>query len=119
MTEQKVIPALPQPTHTLLAAARALVHEIAESGTHTRWKRLANALETEEERAQPPAAPVETEGKEWIVPHEDCLNCTCIEKCPGWKEHKRSSADSEGQWKLQHSVPSDGFECFYILKNGL
>lgn len=42
--------------------------------------------------AQPPAAPVATEGKEWVVPHEDCLNCTCIEKCPGWKELERCSA---------------------------
>jgi hypothetical protein len=38
------------PTSTLRAAAQALVHEIAESGTHLRWKRLSHALETEDER---------------------------------------------------------------------
>lgn len=38
---------------TLRGAAQALVHEIQESGTHTRWKRLANAIATEDERTQP------------------------------------------------------------------
>lgn len=38
---------------------------------------------------------------------------------PMTEPHQSCSAESGRQWQLQHSVPSDGFECFYILKNGL
>lgn len=97
---QSVAPAQPTRDKIYEIALRELETRHPVPTTVLLATRIANALAAQPPAAQPPAAPVEMDdGKEWIVPHEDCLNCQChpSERCAGYRQAPRSSAETSGQ----------------------